>query len=159
MSAIVKAAIAEGIADLDRVVDTPVSPFGYGSDISCTTDLDPLMSEVDPFSIDAIRQAILRRLDTPRGQLPDDPNYGLDLKSELNRGVDVNTLRSLAGRLRSEIVKDDRVDSATVRVAPNATGSRITVNIRVVPVDPNLGEFDATLAATSTEVILEAISL
>jgi hypothetical protein len=40
MNTIVQAAIAESIAELETTSSTPTAPFYYGSDVSCTFDVD-----------------------------------------------------------------------------------------------------------------------
>ena len=164
MSALVKAALAESLASVDRVVDTPTGDLGYGSDLSCTSDLAEDMAETDPTSPRGIAERIVRRLDTERGSLPatgsnvDDLNWGLDLKAELNRGQTTGDLQSLVSRIRAEVVDEDRVSAAIVRVELASGGKEMAVRVRVVPKDRSLGPFDLTLAVTSSAVLLEAIS-
>ena len=157
MSATVKAAIAAELALLTQVQDFPVEPFGYGSDISADSDLDPNMDEVNPFTTLALAQAIVRRLDCPRGGLPDDDDYGIDVRSYVNRGVTANEIRQLGGQIRSEVSKDDRVDTVVVVVRPNEVGSVLRIELAIRPVDPNIGGFTLTLAATSAEILIEEI--
>lgn len=155
---LVRTGIAEGIAELTRVAEAPAAPWGYGSDLSCTSDLTETMEEVDGLSIVALSQAILRRLDCPRGALPDDADYGLSLPSYCNRGVTAADVRALAGQIGSEVTKDDRVDRAVVVVTPSPTGSSLSVKLTITPVDPRVGGFSLTLAATSAAVIIEELT-
>jgi hypothetical protein len=92
-------ALAAGLAEVTHEVDAPTGPLGYGTDISCTLDLHERMDEVDPMSTRGIAEAIVRRLDTPRGALIDDADYGLDLKGYANRGVTRDELGHVARRL------------------------------------------------------------
>lgn len=155
MTDVVRDAIAASIAGLTRVNATPAEPYGYGSDISCDSDVDAGMAELPGDSTLLLAQAIARRLDTPRGSLPDDPGYGISLRSMLNVGT--TTTSGIAGRIRGEIVKDDRVSTATVSVTPGTALDSLTVVIRVTPAD--VGEtFTMTLAVTSSATLLEAIS-
>lgn len=158
MSQIVLDAIAAQVDELERVVDIPEPPFGYGTDLSAVQDIDENAAEVDPFSRLALAQALVRRLITSRGSLRDDLGYGLDLRAEVNVGRTRADVIALAGQVRSEVEKDDRVTTASVTVIPSPNGSRLEIRIVVQPEDPQLGRFDLTLAATSKEVILEAIS-
>lgn len=155
MSPIVEAAIAEELAKIERVVATPEPPYGYGSDLSCDSDLREDMGEVDGLSLLGLAQAIVRRLDCPRGALPDDPNYGIALRSFLNRGTTADELRALAGQTRAEIEKDDRVASASVVVTPSSVGDRLAISIVVAPIDPRIGGFSLTLAITSADIVIE----
>lgn len=150
-------AIAEGLAELERVQDHPVAPFGYGSDLSCSSDLTPSMLEVAGDSITALSQAIVRRLDCPRGALPDDADYGLDLRSYVNRGTTADEIRSLAGAIRNEVTKDDRIDRARVELTPSPTGSEIAIRLDITPIDQAIGGFSLTLSATSSAILLEEI--
>jgi phage baseplate assembly protein W len=157
MSAIVQAVIAAELAKLSRVVSLPSDPLGYGSDLSCASDLDESMSETDPMSRVAIGQSIARSLDTPRGSAPDSPERGLSLRSYLNAAVSTDEIRSLASRVRSEVRADDRIDDATVSVELANGGSELTVSISVEAVDPRVGGFSLVLAVTSAEVVLKEI--
>lgn len=156
MSAVAKAAIATELALLTKVQDFPVAPFGYGSDIRGASDLEPDLSEVDGFVTLALAEAIVRRLDCPRGALPDDKNYGIDVRSYVNRGTTVKDLRALGGQIRSEVLKDDRIEALTVIVTPNPTGSELRIELAVRPFATN-GEFTLTLSATSAEILIEEI--
>lgn len=157
MSQIAKDQIAAAISQIEPVTSHAVAPFGYGSDISCERDLDPNMAEVPGGSTLALAQAIVRRLDCPRGALPDDPSYGIDLRSHVNRGVTADEINQLGGQVRLEVLKDDRVDSVTVKVTPTPTGSALAFELAILPVDASLGSFSLTLSASSSEVLLEEI--
>lgn len=157
-NAIVDAAIAAGFATLPRVSSTPVAPFGYGRDISCDSDIHP-ETDVDPFSPLAIAQAMLRRHDCPRGRLPDDPSYGLDVRGELNKGTDQHTLASLSRRSQSECLKDDRVTAARVDVSSENAGAQLRMTFNLTPADPRTGgPFRFTLAVTSAAVLLSELA-
>jgi phage baseplate assembly protein W len=148
-------AFARYLASLERLVDDPQPPFGYGRDISCVRDLDP---GVEVEGVTALAQALARRLDTPRGGLVDDPDFGFDLRSQLNKGSTQAEMNSLAARIRNELTKDDRVSMVSVTVAPLDTrGSSVRVTVRVRP--KNSSEpFSMTLAVTSAEIVMEAMA-
>lgn len=148
--------IASQLATLTRATAQPVAPFAYGRDLSCTTTLAGDLAEVDPTSVRAIGEALIRRLITPNGSLLDDPDYGEDIRAALNRGTAQADLLRLAGRVRNEICKDDRVESANVTCA-FATGARtLTIAALVVPADPNLTDFKLTLAVQDGALMIEA---
>lgn len=156
MSQIVFDSIAADLAELTRIVPVPTPPLGYGNDLSCVEDVTEALDEVDPFSPVAIGEALLRRLTTPRGQLPDDPDYGFDIRGYCNRGVPTGELRELAGQIRSEVSKDDRVEDASVTVTvPDL--STMSVRIEVTPADPLLDPFSLTFAVVSGQLLLEAL--
>jgi hypothetical protein len=158
VSEIVEEAIAAEIAALERVVDVPVPPFGFGTDLSCTTDLTPTMEETSGDLRLALAEALVRRLDCPRGALPDDAAYGKDLRSYLNRPTTALELLELAGAVRAELEKDDRVDTAPTTITTVNAGQTMTLKVVVTPVDPSVGTFAMTLAVTSAEIVLEEIS-
>lgn len=158
MSAVVLDAIAASIAGITPIMATPVEPFGYGSDVSCAHDVDPGVAELDGSLTLVLAQAIVRRLDTPRGSLPDDASYGISLRSMVNQGVGDSELAQMAGVIRGEVAKDDRVDTVTVTVTTSAAIDALTVTLIVRPVDAALGGFTMTLAVTSGAVLLEAIA-
>lgn len=157
MNTTVGDAITTELALLEVLVDFPVSPFGFGSDISGATDIAADVAEVDPFSTIALAQAIVRRLDTPRGSLPDDKDFGIDLRSYANRGMTAADIQSLAGQIRSELLKDDRIDTLIVTVRPSSTGTSLGVELAVRPVDPQVGGFALTLSASSASILIEEI--
>lgn len=157
MSEEVKAAIASELALLTQLVPFPQPPFGYGSDISGSTDIDPTMAEVSGDSTLALSQALVRRLDCPRGQLPDDPNYGIGLRQMLNTGVTDQDVLQLAGQIKVELSKDDRVDAITVSVTPSSDARTLTIRLAITPIDRNVGVFQLTLNASSARLLIEEI--
>lgn len=153
MNTTVASWMATEMASLERVVDPPTGNLGYGSDLWCILDLLPNVAEVDPNSYTAIGQAVLRRLVTARGTLPDDPHYGIDVRGMLNRGIPVQQLRDLQGQIRSEVMKDDRIADALVSVTMPEQRA-LTVVVTITPEVPNLVPFDLTLAITPETVEL-----
>lgn len=155
---IVHDTIAAELALLERLEPIPLAPFGYGQDLDCTTDIDENLLEVDPSSKTALAQALLRRLSCPRGRLPDDADYGFDLRGMLNRGTDANALRDLAGQIKGEVLKDDRIDGADVTTTYTAQTETLDVTLWVVAVDPALGEFSLTFAVQAGELMLKELN-
>lgn len=156
-SAIVLDAIAAGIAELTSLVRMPVEPFGYGVDSSGTLDLTDTLEDLDQDSPLGISQGLARRLQTPRGTLQDDLDYGRDVRAYLNRGLSTVDVRELEGELRGEALKDDRIGDVTVAITL-PTLSSMKIAVLVTPEDPETGgPFDLTLSATSAEVLVEAI--
>lgn len=156
MNSTLQAVIDAGLAAVDRHRDVPVEPFAYGSDLSCGEDLDPEMTEISGSSPRVLMQALMRRLDCPRGSLPDDPDYGISIRDMLNSGVAQAAIPKLEGSINSELSKDDRV--ALVKAEVKLLSQfKIRVRIRVTPVDSS-GSFSLTLAITPDLVVLEEIS-
>lgn len=156
MNDTVKDAIDAELEEIEPVRSHDAEPHGYGSDISCDRDVDARVTELDGFDPLVLAQALVRRLDCPRGALPDDPTYGIDLRGFLNRGATLQNLRSLSGQIRLELTKDDRVSSVTVRVTADLAAKSLAITVRVVPVDA-LEAFTLVLSATSSAVLLEEI--
>jgi hypothetical protein len=159
MSALVLDAIAASVATLTRVVDAPQDPLGYGTDIATTPegDLDEQMADVDASSPEAIAQALLRRFDCPRGALPGEPDYGIDVRSWLNVGATAETPATREAELRSEATKDDRVKDIEPKVTPTEGGTKLLIDVRVTPADPSVDSFSLTFVATSAAIVLEQI--
>ncbi len=155
---VVRSAIAEELAVLERLVDVPVEPFGYGTDLSLANDLTARMEMVNAFTTRALGEAIIRRLTCPRGGLPDDADYGIDVRAMVNKGTTTDDLRALAGAIRAEATKDDRIDTVTVVVTPSSTGSDLAIALAVTPADPRIGGFTLTLALSSAALLLEEMS-
>jgi hypothetical protein len=151
-------AFSTQLAELTRIVAVPTGPLGYGTDLSCVTDLDPLLVEVDPNSPAAIVEAVIRRFTTPRGSLIDDPDYGLDIRSVLNRGMTQRDLRALAGALRGEAQKDDRVALADVQLTVSLPTREASVQVFITPEDSNLRDFSFTFAVTDGDVLRVTIN-
>jgi hypothetical protein len=149
--------ISEQLAELVRIVPEPVAPFGYGRDLSCTTELDPALAEVDPFSPRAVAEALVRRLTTPHGSLLDDPDYGEDITGAENRGTTAADLAGLATRIKNEVTKDDRVDTSEVRVVADSAARTLTISLRVTLRDPSSSDFELVLACSNGTVLLEAM--
>ncbi len=154
----VRTAIAEEIAKVTREMDAPVAPFGYGTDLSCVDDLTETMSMVDQGTTQGIAEALVRRLTTPRGGLPDDADYGRDIRSMVNRGATTLELRALAAVIHAEATKDDRIDTLRVTFTPSEDGSEIDLELVVTPVDATIGVFSLVLALTSAELLIKAMA-
>lgn len=159
-NAIIDVAIAAELATLtERTADVPAAPLGYGTDLSCVTELADDAAEVDPMSRVAVAQAITRRLTTPRGALIDDPDYGFDVRQFANRGTTQLELRAVADQCRGECVKDDRVSAATITAFYDAALRKLTVSVQLDCVDPLLGVFTLTFGvAADGAALLETIS-
>lgn len=149
-NAIIDAAIASELAGLARVVDVPAGPYGYGTDLSCVTDLTADFAEVDPQSRTAVAQAVIRRLITPRGGLIDDPDYGYDVRGLCNRATTPTELRALGDQCRAEARKDDRVQDATVTATYDDGTRELRLTVMLTCEDPALGTFTFTFAVTAS---------
>lgn len=84
-----------------------------GRDTACTTRL---FAGRTVTGARLLAEAYFRRLTTNRGELLDDPNYGLGLSSLLNSAMTATELASIPGRIRNELDKDDRGKREALRV-------------------------------------------
>jgi hypothetical protein len=146
-------AIDEQIALLSIVDRVAPTFLGYGTDLSCITDVTPNVDEVNPASPTAIGEAVLRRLITPRGGVIDDRGYGFDLRGYCNRGVTNADLRSIGARVRAECKKDDRVSDADVTIT--YSDRRLSVTIIVTPEDVTRDDFALTFFVTADGIELQ----
>lgn len=142
-----------------RMVPTPIpgAPVGYGTDLSCLTDVTDDFAEVDPDSRQAVGQAIGRRLITKPGTVLDDPNYGIDVRTWLNRPVTAPILQTYRDLVMTEVGKDDRVASSTVVIGFSFNTREMRIAVRIVPKDPALGVFTLTFAVTDQKLLIESI--
>lgn len=160
---LVRSTIADGLAALTRLRATPVEPFGYGTDISCDSDVSPTLEMVDPFSTLGIAQAVIRRWGTPRGGLPPDgkdaQDYGEDVRSWCNTGVTERDLRAKRSKLESEALKESTIAAIEAPITMTRTGAQveITIDAVITPKDPNLASFPLVLAVTSADIVIKAI--
>jgi hypothetical protein len=156
VSDVVRDAIDAEIASLVRLVRVPTAS-GFGVDLACIDDLDPRLSEVDPATTAGLAQDCYHRITTPRGSVPDSPDYGIDLRSYLSKPTTQRNLLAMAADIVSEIRKDDRVADALADVT--ATDPKtLAVVVRVTPADPDLLPFTLILAVTDGATLLQAIS-
>ncbi len=121
----------------------------FGRDTSAT---DSIQAGRTVTGARLVAQAIYRRLITARGQLLDDPDYGLSLTHllgvELTRGAEL----ALASRLRNEIEKDARVESTNVQIT-KTVGTRGDYEF-AIDVTTAEGPFELVLAASDVKVTI-----
>lgn len=118
-----------------------------GVDISCYPDLDAGFSLVSGYT--ALGQALARRLETPRGGLFYDPDYGTDVREMVN---DVTTSASAQQRqqqIEAEALKEERVGTAAATVTYSPATSTATIKLAV---DTAAGPYTFILAVTSVSI-------
>ena len=86
----------------------------FGTDISCTDDLDPLCRDVS--GVTCVCEAILRRAITPLGWLLDDPFYGAGVYDMLSEQIADKDIPSVAARLQAQFLQDERIERVLVRI-------------------------------------------
>lgn len=122
--------------------------MALGSDISGVLDIDSALSTVSGRR--ALAEAILRRLNTPRGNLPDDPTYGFDLKSIIGTSLRPSVIEQ---RVVAQVIAEEEVEDVRVRVTSSAAEEEIQIDIIVTDAE---GEFEFTVlfSALTLDVIL-----
>ena len=121
----------------------------YGTDFSCTSDLETTLSTVSGPMV--VVEAVVRRWSTPTGGLIGDPNYGFDLSAYCNADVSPRDIAQLTTSLNAEAEKDERVLECT-STAALGTGDILTVTANLTLLDGE--EFTLVLAVSSVTVEL-----
>lgn len=126
----------------------------FGIDIDCGPDgLSPTFDLVEGRA--ALVQAILRRFQTQRGSLVDDPNYGIDLTSWVAKKADSAQRFAWQQQLESEASKDERVVRARARLTFDTTTGFFRFTLTVSTAD---GPFTMTASVSDVSVDLLAVS-
>ena len=142
---------------LARAVTPPGPPLAFGTDLSCVSDITDRLDSLDPNSPLGVAQSLIRRLTCPRGGLPDDRNYGTDVRGFLNRGASPTDLQGYESQVRGECAKDDRVDSTDVTLAMFTATKTLRIRIQVTPADPTTNDFEFVFTVDDTQALLESI--
>ncbi len=79
--------------------------------------------------------ALARRLETPQGSMPDDPNYGFDVRDYLNGGFTAPQIGQIRASSAAECLKDPRVQSVDIDFTWIAASSSIRVVLTVETAD------------------------
>jgi hypothetical protein len=125
----------------------------YGTGIGDRDELDPRFAPVDEVTNMAIEMA--RRLSTPRGALVWAPNDGIDLTLYLNRDLEPSDVNAMRTEILHEILKDERIASASVDVAFDPGGSALTLSVEGVGAP---GPFSMVIAASALSISVLAIN-
>lgn len=135
------------------VVDTTADQ-GFGSDLSCTDDIDAAGTELSGDDPRCVSQACYRRLTTQRGTVVDDLDYGFDLTELLELGMTRVALSRVPGMVRAELMKDDRVESVLCTVS-NVTSESFDLNISGTCAK---GPFTLTVALSDAGALLKEMT-
>ena len=125
-----------------------------GTDIKCFPDLDPA------FSIEAgnaaVASSIARRLQTPRGGLFYDPDYGYDIRdalSDVSLGTNTAAIQS---NIERECEKDERVQAVTASVTYIQATSTLKVSVALVT---SAGPFNLVLQVKGLSVSVLPVNI
>lgn len=119
----------------------------YGADIGAVPDLDPMLPTVTGRAV--LREALVRRLSTPRGALFYEPDYGYDLRALLSEGITGSDLFAIAHAVGAEVRKDERVLGASVVPRLSADGSRLALTLWITDA---AGPFELVLVVSAVTV-------
>lgn len=124
----------------------------YGTAWSCVDDLTMPAVMVSGFR--CIGEAIARRLQTERGTLIDDPNYGFALTDYVNDDLTARALARLQNQVETECTKDERVTSAVASVVLTTAGVLTTT----ITLTTAAGPFTLVLAVGDVTVEILRVS-
>jgi hypothetical protein len=97
-----------------------------------------------------VAQALYRRLITPRGTLFYDTAYGFDLSEFVGEVGPELAAAAMPGRIRNELLKDDRVSSVDASVEVVTEGAETTLVVSITATLADSGEtFTLTLGVSS----------
>lgn len=102
----------------------------------------------------AVAEAVLRRWNTSRGQLIDDPNYGFNVMDLVSDDLGPREIAYAQQQLAQEAQKDERVRSASVVVALTVAGL-LSITATIVTA---AGPFKLVVAVSATSVKLLLVS-
>ncbi len=130
----------------------------FGRDTSCT---DGLRTGRFSTGVRLVAEAAYRRLTTPRGTLrggEHEADYGLDLSELVGSSTTKSDALALEGRISNELVKDERILSATADVVlvQNGPAMELTITISATTAD---GPFVLVLLAKDVTVELLGIQV
>lgn len=133
-----------------------VAADSFGREMSCMTSL-----RTGQFVSGArlVAEADYRRLTTPRGMLrggEQEKDYGLDLTELVGSVVTRNDAAALEGRIRNELMKDERHESVSVVVHSITRGPKTTFQVRINAITTE-GPFE--LALLVSEVTVEVLGI
>lgn len=111
-------------------------------DFSCDLDLDPSLGLVR--GRNALAQAVIRRLTTQTGSLPDFPNYGLDLTQLIGTSF---SAAQISQAVSAQVLQEEEVEDLTVDV--QLTDTTVTLSLAIEDGD---GPFDLTISVDDLNV-------
>lgn len=117
----------------------------YGSDTSCTDELRPGRVVRGP---ELVAEACYRRISTRRGEIIDDPDYGIDLSDLVQKGLTPGMLAMVPTVVKAQLAKDPRVSAVSVRARVVGAGL-------VVEIEGECGAGPFALAVTADKLTVE----
>lgn len=121
----------------------------YGTDISCTFDLDPMMRVVS--GSEMMAQVCVRRLICRKGSLLSDPLYGIDVRDFLGSRINSSDVARIQSLCIGELLRDERIFTAEVLASYATLTKTLTLQIKGTGAP---GPFSLTLVVSSVTVQL-----
>lgn len=128
----------------------------FGRDTSCTTSLRTGRFATGPR---LVAEAAYRRLTTPRGTLrggEEEANFGIDLMERIGSVSAKSDAASLPGEIKSELKKDERIDTMTVTVLQTKDGPDVSFDITI---DAQTAEGPFTLQVAASALSIELLGI
>jgi hypothetical protein len=103
----------------------------FGKDISCT---DSLRTGRYATGARLVAESAYRRLITPRGMLrggEDEQNFGFDISQLIGTSKAKNDAATVLGRIRAELLKDERIGTVEVSLVESKNGPETTYAITI----------------------------
>jgi len=125
----------------------------YGTDLSCTNDIDPMMHVVS--GSDMMAQVCVRRLFCRKGMLLSDPLYGIDVRDFLNTKITSTDLTRIQALCRAELMRDERIFSAKVEASYSQDTKTLALSITGTGAT---GPFALVLSVASGQVTVQVLS-
>lgn len=114
----------------------------YGTTFACATDFTPQMSTVS--GLRAVAEAVARRLQTDRGALWYDLDYGTNITRFVNAAVPLSSIETM---VENEAIKDERVNDCTCE----ATQIDMSLSLRI-QLEADEGPFEFVLSVSELTV-------
>jgi hypothetical protein len=119
----------------------------FGTDLRVSIDIQPVNGTAEDFVNLALR--IARRLDTPLGQLIDDPTYGYDLKAALNSKLTRAGMSVIQNEINAQVELDSAVHSCQSALTPGSLDVELALDTVAGPFPLVLRASDVTVAILS----------
>jgi hypothetical protein len=127
----------------------------FGKDISCT---DELRTGRLSTGTRLVAEACYRRLITPRGTLrggEDEANYGTDISTLV--GENAAIVDAIPGIVRTELLKDERIEEVNVTIARSQDGPAISLVIDIEGITA-IGPFELQIGVSDVTTELLKVS-
>lgn len=122
----------------------------YGTTFACATDLTPQMSTVS--GLRAVAEAVARRLQTDRGALWYDLDYGTNITRFVNAAVPLSSIETM---VENEAIKDERVDDCTCEATQTGTSLSLRMQLEA---DEGPFEFVLSVSELTVTILWEAFA-